>query len=463
MFTKRRRSSLGNSAAARLKRAMGHSLRALCQFIFVVALTLYGFSSFASEWRTIELAARPLNIAESNGVLWVCGSDEFIASSDDGGKTWTTRHSSKNGGLLLTIGFANEHFGFAAGTVGAILITKDGGESWDSVKVPSQLVYDVAFSDEKHGLIQAPRTIYTTADGGTTWAEVRIDLDSEELQGFSQVLEVVAPSTGHQAIVLSEGNSSVYDYRLFITKDAGRNWRVQEIPSTGLGRLTAHGGEYWFAGMEVIEKDKPGGGYGVPLVMHSSDGENWTHVTRWSKHEFSECNTQGCLYWDGLGVQLPPANPISFWTFAPEKVVTAKWAVGKGSICTVGTALRCAPATTTQTIPPYSESSAPIAPLLAPPPLDAPPAQGLQCLYCDFEQIMVTSDFQGAVEVELHVHIKLDGLVQRVEVARTSNKEIGERLAATAENWIFVPYVSDGVARPVDTKVTLRVQAIKSK
>jgi hypothetical protein len=35
--------------------------------------------------------------------------------------------------------------------------------------------------------------------------------------------------------------------------------------------------------MEVIEKDKPGGGYGVPLVMHSPDAEKWMHLPRWSK------------------------------------------------------------------------------------------------------------------------------------------------------------------------------------
>jgi hypothetical protein len=34
-------------------------------------------------------------------------------------------------------------------------------------------------------------------------------------------------------------------------------------------------------------------------------------VPKWSKNEFSECNSQGCLYWDGAGVQLPPASPVS--------------------------------------------------------------------------------------------------------------------------------------------------------
>jgi hypothetical protein len=435
-----------------------------------VASVLFFFSLFsntpicsASEWRTIDLPARPMNIAESHGTLWVCGADELIATSSDGGKTWTVKHNVKNGGILLTIGFANDQFGYAAGTGAAMEITKNGGNTWDRINVPSPVIYSVSFSDEKHGLIHTPRTVYMTNDGGTTWTPVKIDLQSENLKGFSYVLEVLSLDADHMAVVLSEGNSHANAYRLLLSKDSGRNWKVAEIPSTGLANLSARGGEYWFAGMEVIEKDKPGGGYGVPLVMHSPDGENWTHLPRWSKSEFSECNSQGCLYWDGAGVPLPLATPVSFWTFAPEKAVTAKWAVTKDTICSVGTTLRCSTVITTQIMPAYSESSAPIAPLMSAPPLDARESQGLQCLYCDFERIMVTSDFQGAAEVQLKISIGQNGLVEQAQIVHATNSGIAERIAASARNWIFVPFMQGGVVHPANTTVKLRVQAIKSK
>jgi hypothetical protein len=433
------------------------------QLLFIFVSLFNVAASSASEWRAVELPARALGIAENNGILWVCGADELIATSADGGNTWTVRHNAKNGSLLLAVGFANEQFGYAAGTGGQVFITKDGGKTWDSAKVPSQVVYEAAFSDEKHGIIHTPRDIYTTSDGGATWVPVKIDLVSEDLKGFSHVLDVVAPDANHMAIVLSQGNSSANAYKLFISKDGGAKWDVSEIPSTGLGKLSSHGGEYWFAGMEVIEKDKPGGGYGVPLVMHSPDGEKWTHLPRWSKNEFSECNSQGCLYWDGAGVQLPPSSPVSFWTFAPEKVTTARWAVAKGTICTVGTGLKCTAAATTQTMPAYLDTSSPIPPLISAPPLDARPSQGLQCLYCDFERIMVTSDFQGAAEVQLKLHVGQNGLVEQAEIVHATNPGIGERIAASARNWIFLPFVQDGVVHPANTEVKLRVQAIKSK
>ncbi len=417
----------------------------------------------ASEWRAIHLEARPLNIVENQGAFWVCGADELVANSQDGGKTWNVQHSVKNGGVLLAMGFANERFGYAAGTSGAILFTKDGGTTWSRTKAPAQVIYGLSFSDEQHGLIYTPRTIYTTTDGGATWAGVRIDLGSDDLKGFSHVSTILALDAKHMAIVLSEGNAAYNHQKLLITKDGGVSWQVVDIPSTGLTQLTRHGGEYWFAGMEVIEKDKPGGGYGVPLLMHSGDGEQWTHLPRWSKNEFSVCNTQGCLYWDGAGVELPPASPLNYWTFAAEKEITAKWAVAKGSICSVAVNLKCAAVTTTQTMPPYVESSSPVATSIFPPALDAPPSQGLQCISCDVERVIVTQDYKGMAEIELKIHIAQNGLTQEVEVVHATTPEIGERMAIAARNWIFIPYERDGVVHPTVTSVKLRVQAIKSK
>jgi len=419
-------------------------------------------SSLASEWRTVELPARPLNIAESNGILWVCGADGLIAASVDGGNTWAAKHLKQNGNLLLNIGFANSQFGYATGTGGEILVSKDGGNTWDSRRIPANVAYEADFSDENHGIIHTPRAVFVTIDGATTWTLVPIDLTSDEMKRFSHVLYVVAVTTNQMAVVLSEGNSPVYAYKLFLTKDAGANWTSLDIPSTGLRRLSAHSGEYWFSGMEVIEKDKPGGGYSVPLIMHSADVENWTRLPRWSKHGFSTCNSQGCLYWDGAGVQLPLTGPVSFWTFAKEKAVTAKWAVAKGAICSVGMDLRCAPVAITQTMPSDAESPNHIQPLTSAPPLDAPISEGLQCLFCDVERVMVTTDYQGVAEVQLKLHIGQNGLVEHVEVIRTANRGIGERLAAIARSWIFFPIIEDGIAHPANTEVKVRVQAIKS-
>lgn len=439
---------------------LAYFLRCLCLTLLLIPITR-GVS--ASEWRTIELPSRPINIAQNKGTIWTCGADELIAKSTDGGKTWSIQHSLTGGGILLTIGFPNESLGYAGGTRGSIFLTRNGGDTWSRIQGPADVIYALSFSDEKNGIVHTRSALYTTSDGGLTWAPVRIDFSSDEFKEFSHVSTVVALDARHMAIVLSQGNASYYAQKVVITKDGGASWNVIPTPNTALTSLTAHDGEYWFAGMEVIEKDKPGGGYGVPLLMRSADGEKWDHLPRWSQKEFSVCNVQGCLYWDGAGVELPPATPVNYWTFAPEKVVTARWAVGNSDICTIATNLMCTSVTVIHTMPPYTESSSTISPLLAPPALDAPPSQGLQCISCDVERVIVTNDFQGVAEVELKLHVAQSGLVEQVEVVRATRPEIGERLAGEVRSWIFIPYEKDGVIHPAITNVKLRVQAIKSK
>jgi hypothetical protein len=255
---------------------MSEPLRRFRQLLATFSLLCIPLVAPASEWRTIGLPARPMNITENRGILWVCGADELIANSTDGGKTWTSPHSNKGGGILLAMGFASDQFGYAAGTSGAVLFTKDGGATWDRIKAPAQVIYGISFSDEKHGVVHTPQTI-------------------------------------------------------------------------------------------------------------------------------------------------------------------------------------------THTMPPYVESSSPIAPLLSPPALDAPPSQGVQCISCDVEKLIVTRDYQGIAEVDLKIHIGQNGLVEQAEIVHATKPEIGDRMAAAVRNWIFVPYEKDGVVHPVVTDIKLRVQAIKSK
>lgn len=427
-------------------------------------LSILHFTS-ASAWSTVALPARPLNITTNHNVMWVCGADELVADSTDGGKTWSVRHLEKGGMVLLTVGVVGEQFVYAAGTGGVLLFTKDGGTTWTRITAPTQVVYDASFSDNQHGLIQTPHTIYWTSNGGAAWNSVKVDLASPELGGppaYSFVREVVALDANHMAIVMSQGNAAYYDYRLLVTEDGGATWKSVAISHTGLDSLATYNGEYWAAGLEVIDRDSHGG-HSVPLVMHSADGENWTHLIKWAPKEFDACNSETCLFDNGAGVDFRSSSPQSYWTFPLEKVVTAKWAVANNGICSVGVDLKCVAITATPAMPPDSVTPYPIPPLLAPPRLDAPAASGLQCIACDFERIMVTQDYQGTAEVELNVYVGQNGLVDNVEVVHATKPEIGDRIASQAREWIFVPYEQGGVVRPVVTNVKLRVKVVRSK
>ena len=386
---------------------------------------------------------------------------ELIANSTDGGKTWNVQHLVRGGAVLLAIGAASDRVLYAAGTGGALLFTKDGGTTWTRTSVPASVIYAASFSDDLHGLIQTPHTIYRTSDGGASWQPITIDLSGPDLKGFRWVRTLVALDPDHMVVVMSEGNASYYADKLLVTKDGGETWKALDIPSTGLMSVSAYNGQYWAAGGEVIEKDKPGGGHDVPLVMHSADGETWTHLVKWTPKQFSACNSHTCLFGDGSGVDFRATSPQKYWTFPSEKAVTAKWAVAQGRICSVGIELKCAAITPASAIPANAGDS-PIPTLLAPPPLDAPDTQGLQCIACDVERIIVTDDYQGIADVELKIHVGVNGLVDDVEVVHATKPQIGDRIASQVRNWIFVPYEKDGAVHPVVTDVKLRVQAVKS-
>jgi len=291
---------------------------------------------------------------------------------------------------------------------------------------------------------------------------VNIDLSNGELKGFPFVRTLVALNPDHMIVLMSQGNAPYFADKLLVTKDGGSTWKPIDIPSTGLNGLSAYNGEYWAAGGEVIEKDKPGGGHNVPVVLHSADGEAWTHITKWAPKQFSACNFQTCLFGDGSGVDFRSTSSHSYWTFASEKAVAAKWAVAHGAICSVGAELKCASVVPSSAVPGNAGDS-PIPTLLAPPPLDAPVAQGVECISCDVERIIVTQDYQGVADIEVKINIGPNGLVDNAEVVHATRPEIGDRIASKVRNWIFVPYEKDGVVHPVTTSVKLRVQAIKSK
>ena len=415
----------------------------------------------ASQWTAISLPSRPMNIAESRGVLWVCGADELVANSSDGGKTWKVVHSLGGGGVLLSIGFANEQFVYATGTTG-LIVSKDGGTTWSRPTVPANVVYQAAFGDAEHGLIHTPHAVYVTSDGGLSWTPVSLNF-SDEHGNYSFVLTLAAADSNHMMIVLSVGNAPYFSDKFVVSSDAGTTWKPTGIPNINFGELAVREGEYWLTGSEVIEKDKPGGGYGVALAMYSKDGELWTHVPRWSQKEFSSCNADGCLYWDGAGVAFSHEGSPIYYRFAAEKAVTAKWAVARDGICSVGAELKCAATTTSASMPVYDATSTPIPVETAPPRLDAPPTQGPQCLLCNFETVIVTQDYQGTAEVDLTLHIGVNGVVTDATVDKTPRPEIGERVAAAVRGWVFLPYEKNGVIHPVVTHVRLRVQAVKSK
>jgi photosystem II stability/assembly factor-like uncharacterized protein len=412
-----------------------------------------------TSWRSVELPSHPTSVISSAKLLWVCGADELIADSNDNGRTWQVKHRNSDGSVLLSIGFANDQIGFAAGTDGTLLLTRNGGAMWTSVHTDDDAIYNVSFADEHNGMIQTRWVVKLTHDGGATWSEVSFLRTEPQLKDFQFVLALAVLDTNHMAVLLKQGPATYYDQRIALTQDGGKNWKVENIEHVGIGALFARNGEYWALGGEVIDRSNHGG-HSVSLVMHSSDGENWMKQPRPAR-EIENCSSSGCLLWNGAGVD-PFGAESSYWTFPPEKPTSAKWAATNSAICTIIADLQCADVSPSPQVPAYSDDT-PMPAVATPPALGAPRQSGLVCISCPFEQFIVDQEFSGRAEIGLDLVIAANGTVSQAKILYAPNPSIGERYVNAARSWVFEPTRRDGVAVQAHTTVKLNVQVIKSE
>ena len=256
-----------------------------------------------SEWHKHEVSFRVLNATSLGSSVWICGADEGVAVSSDGGQHWQTKHQTKDGALLLNIDFANDKFGYATGTGGLFLTTEDAGETWLQHSTGSFTILQASFADLQHGLIRTPSSLLFTVDGGANWAAVSADQNREEIKHFPYTFALIALDSKHMAVMLKQGAAEYEPQTILFTQDAGKSWRLQEIPNVTLHSFLRAQGKYWAVGSEVIHKDRPDGGYAVPVALYSSDGEKWEHsgsdLAACKPQMCVACNRRGCLSANG--------------------------------------------------------------------------------------------------------------------------------------------------------------------
>ncbi len=433
--------------------------RSFCLFLTVVLLMVATPAFAANSWQTISLPSRALNITSHSDVFSVCGTDELIASSTDAGKTWQIKHRQTDGEVLTHIGFINGKIGYAAGSNGLLLWTQDGGDTWKPTPSDSELPIRVSFADGLHGLRSTRSGVAMTADGGATWQRITAMKSIKDLEKFTYVGGLAALDANHCMILLMQGALSAW--RFFATADAGKTWTVAEIPSIGLRSLVVRNGEYWAFGHEVIEKDKPGGGYGVALALHSADGKHWEHGVR-SPKEYIECNAQGCLLWDGAIVDVFHNKPI-FIIVPTAGALTNKWAAGGGNVCSVGDDLKCASATQSETLParPTDNVQGWLRSWSSPEPEEP------GCIRCSYPRFLAGANDAGSLpdprrmalaNVNVYFRIRKNGTVSDVSVTRAPTPEVESTVEEIAKHWLFEPVLRDGVH--VEQQREIRLQLI---
>lgn len=251
------------------KKAAARLLLPICVWDLLATTLTARQERLSSDWRSYDLPFRALNVASTGHLLWVCGTEEAIASSSDDGEHWRVKHQTTDGGLLLNINFADSKFGYAAGTGGLFLTTVDGGETWVPHSGISETILQISFADLQHGLIRTPTSLLFTVDGGLHWSPVSLGQNSEDLKHFPYTFSLIALDGSHMAVMLKEGAAQYESQTFLSTQDSGKSWNILNIPSVTLYSFLRVEDQYWAVGTEVIHKDQPGGGYSVPLALHS--------------------------------------------------------------------------------------------------------------------------------------------------------------------------------------------------
>jgi hypothetical protein len=414
-----------------------------------------------SNWNIRNLSFRALNITSNGSSLWVCGTNEAIAVSSDGGSHWQVKHQTPDGGLLLNIEFENEKFGYAAGTNGLLLTTEDAGETWVPRSAGSDTILQISFADMQHGLIRTPASLLFTADGGTNWLTVSAGENSTQLKAFPYTFSLVTLDSGHMAVMLKHGAAQYESQTFMTTKDAGKTWGIVNIPNVTLYSFLRAQGKYWAVGTEVIHKDQPGGGYAVPVALYSSDGEIWNHSTNdllACKLEMClACTTQGCLSANGSIANFF-GDKTSYASFPPNQKLTTKWAQGGSTLCFLANQLQC---TDVNSVTQASPGSDPVPVQISPPPLGGKVAQGPHCIDCEMDRILIDKKVQGSFTIKLMLEIARNGTVTNASAENAPTQEIKSQIERQAQQWLFEPYVQGGIRVNLKLNTSIRVNVIK--
>ncbi len=272
-------------------------IRAIYFLLFFVFISAFSHSSVAqSAWRAgkVECPGDLISVYfTSSGKGWVSGDEGFLASTNDGGRTWNRVdlgteadineiyfRNERNGYLVagkkmfitsnagdtwreteivkpgilrrgtpefLSIRFADRRRGIVVGSVlnedervidSLVMRSEDGGESWERVIVPSKTeLFHLHFDGSSRAWIVGDEgMILATTDGGASWRQQQSDT--------KQALYNVFFRNSRIGFVVGKGGT------ILRTEDGGNNWMSvpNSFPETFMRVDFADANNGWIVG-----------------------------------------------------------------------------------------------------------------------------------------------------------------------------------------------------------------------
>src|SRR5712692_5956819 len=217
-------------------RAWLRALAGACLMVVAIGAT----GAFGAVEGTVRTSAPPwLSLfgvtIKADGSIYIVGSKALLLISTDHGKTWLQRTLPERPPLssplfqdrdLYAIRFtADGKTGWICGEEGIILQTTDGGDHWQSAKIPKAIdIFDLTFSDKNTGwAVGEFSTILKTTDGGQTWLVQSGGNMGEYTIGPFFTITFTDPQHGIAAGLSGD---------LSTTSDGGNTWQPAKLPDS---------------------------------------------------------------------------------------------------------------------------------------------------------------------------------------------------------------------------------------
>jgi photosystem II stability/assembly factor-like uncharacterized protein len=184
------------------------------------------------------------------------GGPTVLYRTMDGGVSWQSRLTWDGPGPTQVRFSADGTEGLVVGSGGVPLFrTSDGGDNWQRMSLPPEAsqVALLYFLDAREGWVIAYLNeatpgfagVFHTIDGGQHWSQTaRLDVNQVFSYGHGGSLQGALmfsdSSTGWFTGTTYSGTGiPVIPLRVYVTRDGGKTWRVQELPTTSSAALNS--------------------------------------------------------------------------------------------------------------------------------------------------------------------------------------------------------------------------------
>lgn len=214
---------------------------------------------------------------------WIAGQAGQIATTNDGGKSWVMQKSGVRR-QLLSVKFVDERNGMAVGDFGTILRTEDGGVTWVKIPVPE----DTALPEDMIGIVEPGDIVlysvsYADANRVAVVGEFGVILISEDGGRSFQPRPSMVETTLFGVFMGEQGKAWAVglEAEMLSSVDGGQTWKRERVPtppgfSLALYDLEVRGNLGWAVGNSGFMLSSTDGGASWRLVeVPAQMGSYW--------------------------------------------------------------------------------------------------------------------------------------------------------------------------------------------